>query len=457
MVPSLRDLVAGHEDWLISRIMEYARRYDYIQYVSALHEAWRVSIAGLSASLIRVLERGDGPADIRADEDFLGDPVAAFAALEARRHRERGVSLVMFLGLMKYYRQTYVDLVREAGYPNEDEPRHRAFVERFFDRLEIGFCVEWAGLPESDQVRDLQAANRAMTNEKNKYLTIFESVPDPVVFLDAGHRIENLNQAAARLLTWPPAPGADSSGPEGADPPAWLLPELHAFASGEALEHMIERELAAGGLVRSYQVKLKRVLDGAGHFAGTIVILNDITERKRMEHEYRAMSLIDELTGLYNRRGFLTLARKQLHVADRTRRSLLLVFADLDGMKEINDTYGHCEGDYALVETASILQQTFRESDILARLGGDEFVVLAIQTSGNTPDSVMARLQANIAHHNRKQKHPYELAVSLGVARYDPRRRCSIETLLSRADQRMYEHKKAKPAARSSDAVIGEV
>ncbi len=110
--------------------------------------------------------------------------------------------------------------------------------------------------------------------------------------------------------------------------------------------------------------------DRKGMALGIVGVSRDISDRKRMEEELRALSLIDELTGLYNRRGFLTLARHQQKISSRTGKEMLLIYADVDGLKKINDTFGHDAGDAALVETARILKESFRSSDVTARLGG---------------------------------------------------------------------------------------
>jgi diguanylate cyclase (GGDEF)-like protein/PAS domain S-box-containing protein len=173
-------------------------------------------------------------------------------------------------------------------------------------------------------------------------------------------------------------------------------------------------------------------------------IFHDITERKRMEEDLRTMSLRDELTGLYNRRGFITLAEQQLKVADRMKRGLSLLFADLDRMKFINDTFGHQEGDRALIDTTNTLKNTFRGSDILARVGGDEFVVLALETNDVYCDLLADRLKANFDAFNEKSGHGYMLTLSVGIAHYDPENPCSIDDLLKRADTLMYKKKKNK-------------
>jgi diguanylate cyclase (GGDEF)-like protein/PAS domain S-box-containing protein len=170
----------------------------------------------------------------------------------------------------------------------------------------------------------------------------------------------------------------------------------------------------------------------------------DLTERKVVEEEIRSISVTDQLTGLYNRRGFITLAEQQLKFSDRVKRDMLLFFADLDGMKWINDTLGHEEGDRALVDVAMILKETFRYSDIIARMGGDEFAILAIDTTGIYPEIIMARLQNQIDTHNSGGKRRYKISISMGIAYYDPEHSCSLDELMSRADKLMYEQKRSK-------------
>jgi len=174
------------------------------------------------------------------------------------------------------------------------------------------------------------------------------------------------------------------------------------------------------------------------------VIIRDITKRKHMEEELRALTLIDELTGLYNRRGFLTLARQQLKIADRLQRGLFLIFADMDGLKRINDSYGHHEGNKAIIDTGNILRETFRESDIIARIGGDEFVVMAMETTDTRPEVFNARLQNDVQVFNNRKDRRYALSISIGIACYDPANPCSLDDLLLKADRLMYEQKRNK-------------
>jgi two-component system, cell cycle response regulator len=167
-------------------------------------------------------------------------------------------------------------------------------------------------------------------------------------------------------------------------------------------------------------------------------------ERHRLLTEIRAMSLRDELTGLYNRRGFFTLAEQQLRVAGRTGRGMGVFFADLDGMKQINDLLGHEQGDRAIQEVTALLRGSFRASDIVARMGGDEFVVLALETDRDGIEIILRRLEERLAVENAVPGRAYALSLSTGAVLYDPAKPISVDELVSRADTAMYDQKRGK-------------
>jgi len=175
-----------------------------------------------------------------------------------------------------------------------------------------------------------------------------------------------------------------------------------------------------------------------------IMVAHNITERKRMEEDIRILSLTDELTGLYNRRGFTLLAEQEMKLARRQKRSMLLFFGDVDDLKVINDTHGHVQGDLALKEVSAILKETFREADILARIGGDEFVVLAVDASMENADVLTNRIQSFLERGNRQGDWPYQLSLSLGIANYDPEAPCTLSELIAQADDLMYQQKQEK-------------
>jgi len=188
-------------------------------------------------------------------------------------------------------------------------------------------------------------------------------------------------------------------------------------------------------------VSLVREDDGTPvHF---IFQIQDITERKRFEAALQNLSLIDELTGLYNRRGFMAVTAQHLAAIRRNKKMPVILYADLDGLKKINDSLGHQAGDAAIIQTAEILKDTFRTSDIVARLGGDEFVVLAAIGSEESADSLIARLQLRFELYNAQSNVPYKLSISVGVVHFDVDED-SIEEVTARADRNMYEDKRRK-------------
>ncbi|HCC54060.1 MAG TPA: hypothetical protein DEQ20_03915 [Desulfobulbaceae bacterium] len=181
--------------------------------------------------------------------------------------------------------------------------------------------------------------------------------------------------------------------------------------------------------------------------AFVVAIMRDITEHKQMEERLRESALTDELTGLFNRRGFMTLAKTLLKISARDNTDLLLVYADFDNLKWINDTLGHTIGDQALIEVATLLQDTFRLADVVGRLGGDEFVILYTDNSAiGNEETIRNRLSKSIEKANRMTTRQYPLSLSVGMGRYEHLAPCSIDDLLHQADRAMYKNKAAKKA-----------
>jgi diguanylate cyclase (GGDEF)-like protein len=164
------------------------------------------------------------------------------------------------------------------------------------------------------------------------------------------------------------------------------------------------------------------------------------------------LALKDELTGFYNRRGFHALAERQLKLGRRASRSMLLFFIDVDGLKEINDTFGHGEGDLALQRAADSLRDTFRESDIIGRMGGDEFAILAVEATGHCEESIRTRLYECLERANAEIAR-YQLSLSVGMARFDCRKASSIADLMEQADKAMYREKREHQGLRTAAGV----
>jgi diguanylate cyclase (GGDEF)-like protein/PAS domain S-box-containing protein len=299
--------------------------------------------------------------------------------------------------------------------------------------------------------REKYEAAAALSESEFRMQTIADSAQDAILMMDPEGRISYWNPAAERIL------GYTSDEAIGQNLHLLIVPsryhEAHHAAfplfqqqgQGAAVGKTLDLEAIRkdGGEI-SVQLSLSAIqMKGAWHALG---ILRDITERKRMEAEILALSITDQLTGLHNRRGFISLAEQQLKLAERKKSKMFLFFADLDGLKWINDTLGHEEGDKALIEAATVLKTTFRTSDIIARLGGDEYAVLAVDISETHSDIFTARLKSLIDARNNQENRRYRLSISFGCSYYNPENPCSIDELMASADKSMYEQKQIKKA-----------
>lgn len=209
---------------------------------------------------------------------------------------------------------------------------------------------------------------------------------------------------------------------------------LQAVQHG-AQDYLIKTQVEGGLLVRSLRYAL---------------------ERQRLVAQIRMLSLTDELTGLRNRRGFFTLVEQQMRLAGRREEGMVLLLADLDDMKSINDHFGHAEGDQALSDTADVLRHTFRSSDIIGRMGGDEFAVLAIGADPACATLMIERCQRNLDRMNANESRSYLLRMSVGAEFIPPDDDRPLDEVLRFADAAMYERKRLRGAGRDQAAAVGQ-
>jgi diguanylate cyclase (GGDEF)-like protein/PAS domain S-box-containing protein len=293
-------------------------------------------------------------------------------------------------------------------------------------------------------IRERVRAEREIAERRMYLEVVLRAAPDAIVTLDAHHRIVEWNSGAERLFGYSQEEVAGRNIDDLITSPD-VFEEAAEFTqvvtSGMKVPPTETVRYRKDGSPVDVIVAGSPILVG-DKLIGAVAVYTDITARKRMEEALRDMALVDDLTGLYNRRGFFTMSQQQLKMADRTKIRMILLFADFDNLKHINDTLGHPEGDRALIEVADVFRETFRESDIIARMGGDEFVVLAIETDSISPEILATRLQENLEARNARGDRRYKLSLTAGTARYDPRRPCSIDELLARADRAMYERKR---------------
>ena len=258
---------------------------------------------------------------------------------------------------------------------------------------------------------------------------------DAVYLKDREGRYLMINAAGARRFGRTPAEviGRDDGMLWAADVARPLIEnDRRVMESGET--YSVEETVPMHGGARTYLVSKSPYRDENGAVIGLIGIARDVTERRQAEGVLQALTLVDDLTGLRNRRGFATLAEAEIAVAQRSGRAAFLVCLDIHGLANINERFGRSAGDRALREAADILRRTFRESDIVARLGADDFAVLALSDDADAPERLLLRLRHQLDELNRSARRQYELALSIGVARHDPMVHATIEALLHAAE-----------------------
>ncbi|MCC6245125.1 MAG: GGDEF domain-containing protein [Gemmatimonadaceae bacterium] len=185
---------------------------------------------------------------------------------------------------------------------------------------------------------------------------------------------------------------------------------------------------------------------------GLAVTLRDISTHKREEQQLRRASLTDELTRLYNRRGFLTLGEQQLRLARRQDKDAVLLYVDMDEFKALNDQYGHAEGDRALMAVARLLRRVVRDCDVVGRMGGDEFTVLALDADRIAARSIQRRIEERLALLNASGELAAPLSLTIGHTRVRPTEHAPLTEIMARADALLYARKRRRKLTAASMA-----
>jgi two-component system cell cycle response regulator len=217
--------------------------------------------------------------------------------------------------------------------------------------------------------------------------------------------------------------------------PILLLPDIRG-----ASNHQSAEDDAVPVAADTLPVAADAALIAADTIAQTIRYTHG---RLGLQRTLLQMALRDDLTGLHNRRGFIALATQQLAWARDAGQHMVMFFADLDGLKWINDHFGHDEGDRAISLTAACVRETFRKFDVTARLSGDEFVALIMEEPGRSAETICRRLQMNLTDCVGADS-PYKLSLSVGVAHFDPAEPATLQELMKEADTGLYQHKRRK-------------
>jgi len=280
---------------------------------------------------------------------------------------------------------------------------------------------------------------------------IVQTVRDPLVVLDTDLKIKSVNQAFCEMFNIAALKTKNrliyelSSG-------SWKFHRLRSLltdllAQKSANPHCEVNSFFTGKRHLTVLLNARKIHGISAAKPLILLSIEDITQRKRAQttleklvESFKQESLTDPLTGLYNRRGFLTLGTQFLKIGRRLGKSIFVLFVDVDALKQINDHQGHAKGDQALIKTSDILKKTFRRSDIVARIGGDEFAIVTIEAQPGTMSTLMARLN----RHSTQAKTNSSVSFSVGAAHSGATDISSINELIAIADASMYKEKQHK-------------
>lgn len=276
---------------------------------------------------------------------------------------------------------------------------------------------------------ELKRMSTELEKSETRFRDLIERSSDGMLIVDSDGIIQYVNPAAELIF--------NHKAEE-------LIDESFEFSLEPRETKTIDIPSGEGEIVKAEMRVMQTELRGSTFYIIDLKDITEIVEHVEEKKILREMTLRDELTGLYNRRGFYTHAEHIIKVSKRNKDKMILFFIDVDDLKSINDTYSHQAGDDALIDTTDIIKKTFRESDIIARFGGDEFVILARLFKKSLGEKLSARFKRNLNSHNKKNIRPYKLSLSVGVAQCGSKPNISIDDLLKRADESMYKQKQIK-------------
>jgi len=300
-----------------------------------------------------------------------------------------------------------------------------------------------AGITRS--ISERKEAEEALRKSQQEFVSLFNSSPEALAYTDEKGNILDINPRFTKLFGYILEEVKNRNIDDGMIHPPDKIEEgkkltkkgLEGYFNYETIRKKKDGTLFPVSISGS-----NIVLDG--QVKGAIALYQDVTERKQLEEKLKKLAHFDTLTGSCNRGYGLALLDRQLKLARRKKYKILLAYTDIDDFKNINDTFGHGEGDQVLKEVAKLLKSTLREIDIVCRMGGDEFLLIFPDSSLKDLSIIKERINKNLTQLNHALKKSYKINLSLGVSEYDPNNSQSIDELIRIADQEMYEEKKKK-------------
>jgi|GEM_PF-874260 len=397
-------ILQDNESVLMNTILNYALQHGYSKYTSTLVEAWRLSISGLTDAITRYIAANpNNIPDITVDSNYRDDAVASFGVIEAQRHRSRGIDLGMFLGLFKYYRDSYIDLINDQVQQSEKRSIFKKYLLRCFDRIELSFCMEWAATSDDMKISELQTKNVLLANEKNKYLTLFESFLSPLILLKNNH-IENMNMAGIQLLEPHEGTGFfyynvnDGNQPDDTKSSniikykdrdileifPWMASSLAVFDKYNATYNQFTTQVfnASSRAHEDYCVTIFPMRDYSQNFPGKIILFENISEKKLAdiqlhESEDKYRTLVETMN-----EGILVLNKNLIVTYINEKVSALLGYPKNEIIGQDFVKFLHAESKHDFIEQQKLRSEGVSDSHefVVVNKNGEKVFILSSPT-----------------------------------------------------------------------------
>lgn len=290
-------LLVNNEEWLKGRVLGYARKYEYTKYLLTFHNSDRTLISDISQAIILAVKAyGVTPPELHAEDKYCFDPVSSLGIKEAHKHKTNGIALTIVLGLMKYYRQSYFDLFYESAINTKKQIACFSFLNRCFDRIELGLITGWNSNLETNPAANNDAYFAESVQIEDYYKIVFENHSVPTIFLDNQNRIVNFNRAASKLFT---NLRISAYYYYDENTPGFAIPEvikgINDLISSVSKELTFDISLETPEGKRFYNLFLRKVDGNNNKFNGIILTFNDLTQyREIVQNLQHAVNKVEE-------------------------------------------------------------------------------------------------------------------------------------------------------------------
>jgi signal transduction histidine kinase len=341
----LIDLLKENDGCLLVKLIDYAIKSGFSTYSSTLVGLWRTTVAELSDTIIQLLKEAPGLPRIMVTHTFANEPLLQYVTSEATKHCLRGIDMNMFIGVFKYCRRAYIEIINEANFDLQYHVFCQSSINDVFDKMELAIISKYLELMNDEETTKLQEMNRLLTNEKNSYVTLYESLPIPIIFYNEDFEIISMNLATSDLFGVPANPGSYYYGAKYSIISLGFLQEhLLMFEASSASELAFEKTILVGDEIKCFEIKITHMLDASKKFNGYLVIMSDVTDHKKVTAS-KVLLLQQQMTTKMAMARSVAEERERCRISsylhDNVGQSLLLAKIKLECILESHNETGY--------------------------------------------------------------------------------------------------------------------